>query len=46
MKPREYLLIKLRAQNRCRNYGNYSEMNTGTGSGWYELRDDMDKRRS
>ena len=30
MNSREYLLIKPRAQNRYRNYGNYSGTNTGT----------------
>ena len=46
MKSREYLLIKLRAQNRYSNYGNYSGTNTGASSSWYKPRDDMDKRRS
>ena len=46
MKSSEYLLIKPRAQNRYKNYGNYSGMNTGTSSGWYKPREDMDKRRS
>ena len=46
MKSREYLLIKPRAQNRYNNYGNYSGMNTGTSSGWYKTRDDMNKRKS
>ena len=43
-KSREYLLIKARAQSRYNNYGNYSGMNTGTSSGWYKPRVDMDKR--
>ena len=46
MKMREYLLIKPRAQNRYRNYGNYSGTNTGANSSWYRSRDDIDKRRS
>ena len=46
MKSSEYLLMKPRAQNRCKIYGNYSGMNTGTSSGWYKPREDMDKRRS
>ena len=46
MKSREYLLIKPRAQNRYRNYSNYSGTNTGANSSWYKPRDDMDKRRS
>ena len=46
MKPREYLLIKLRAQNRYNNYGSYSGTNTGANSSWYRPRDEMDKRKS
>ena len=46
MKLREYLLTKSRAQNGYSSFGNYSGMNTGTISGWYKPRDDMDKRRS
>ena len=46
MKSLEYLLIKLRAQNRYSNYSNYSGTNTGANSSWYKPRDDMDKRRS
>ena len=37
MKSRENLLIKLRAQNRYSNYGNYSGTNTGANSSWYKL---------
>ena len=46
MKSREYLFIKLRAQNRYSNYGKYSGTNTGANSSWFRPRDDMDKRRS
>ena len=46
MKSREYLLKRPRAQNRYRNYANYSGTNTGASSSWYRPRDDRDKRRS
>ena len=46
MKSREYLLKKLRAQNRYNHYGNYSGTNTGANSRWHRPRDDMDKRKS
>ena len=46
MKSRKNLLIKLKVQNRYYNYGNYSRMNTDRSSGWYNSRDDMDKRMS
>ena len=46
MKLREHLLVKARSQNHYNNYGNYSGLNTGTSSGWYEPRDDMEKRKS
>ena len=46
MKSGEYLVIKPRAQSRYNNYSNYSGLNTGTSSGWYKPRDDMDKGRS
>ena len=45
MKSREYLFIKLRAQNRYSNNGNYSGTNTGASSSWYKPRDEMHKRR-
>ena len=37
---REYLLIKPKAENRYKNYGNYKGMNIGAGSGWYRSRDE------
>ena len=46
MRSREKLLIKLRAQNRYSNYGNYSATNIGANSSWYIHRYDMDKKRS
>ena len=41
MKPRDYLLIKMRGQNRYSNYGNYIGTNTGANSKWYIPRDHM-----
>ena len=46
LQSREYLLLKLRAQNNYSNYGNYSGTNSGANSSWYRSCDDMDTMRS
>ena len=46
LKSREYLLLKLRAQNSYSNYGNYSGTNSDANSSSYRSLDDMDKMRS
>ena len=46
LQPREYLLLKPRAQNSYSNYGNYSGTNSGANSSWYRSCDDMATMRS